>query len=810
MALAVGTGRPTEFSRTASVAPPAGLELGVHNWQSDRPGIGGSGARGSGGPAGFPGEVRSYAEPTESPSRRSPNTNESGAGWPGVNSSQCGCDVPDPSLAVGGGLVVEATSGSIEVWTVAGIPQDRQTLPSFFALPASTPLEEPAVAFDNLTEEWFATAVDPSNDTFVLAAGTSPLAGAVRFDYFVPSYPNERPDLPSMSVSEWMVGIAANDVNLTTGNLDGTGYTLLNRSDLFDGTLYFYNANPQEWLPNGDADSLLTPSPDQWFGGVTSTPSPLAYWVRWSSAPPALPVYESDGPSIATFSASPPSAQLGSADLLNTSEGNDGRVDSAIWENGRETLVFSTGTGCESSASCVTLVQVDTTTGALRQDLAVGSPDYAMFDPSVAADADGDLTVTSTFSSASTYPSVLVFGQAGNEPNSTAAGTYVAVPGTAPVTADCNASGVCPFGWTSASAAGPATAVVWSAAEFGTTAGGWATWVQPTTTRNASLVLTASPAAVDLGQSIDLRALGSGGTSALADFRWGGLPPGCSSGTVPEFTCVPSQVGVFDVRATGNDSYPTFVTSTTTVTVLADPSVSPPTANASGADAGQYRTFSTSVQFGISPYRYNWSGLPLRNCTNATTSAVSCELTSSGPLSVAVAVQDATGIEVSSDALSFLVSPTLELLGLDAFNDTGAGGVGGPVTFEVSVEGGAPPLEYGWQGLPGPCGSTTQAAVVCAPSAPGSYEITVRVTDANGAEATAGPLGWAVPAPARGARAAGPFGLPGEEGWGLLGGLIAVGTLGGVVWVVHRSRRHPGSPTKDGPADDEELEPPVA
>jgi hypothetical protein len=668
----------------------------------------------------------------------------------------------------------------------------------------SAALEQPAMVFDDLTSEWFATVVDASNGTLLVAAAMSPLATALRFVSSVPVYPNERPVFPSIGVSEWMVGIAANDVNETTGNLDGTGYILLNRTDLFSGVLYYYEVNPQNWFPNGHADAQLSPSPAQWFGGIAPAPSPgVAYWVRWTGAPPALPSFQSAGPKVTAFSPAPPVPQPGTSDLLNASGGYDGRVDSSLWQDGVETLVFATGTGCPSSLGCIDLVQVSTASGILRQDLSIGGSSFALFDPSVGADAQGDLTITAVSASGSTYPSILVLGQAWNEPNVTANGTFVAAAGTGAVTSGCNLANVCPFGAESAAAPDPDSDSVWSVAEFGVNPGNWSTWIQPAETRNATIMLSASPPVLDLGQAIAIRAVPSGGSSALSDFRWSGLPTGCRANDSPILRCVPSEVGTYVVRVTANDSYPTTVAASVSVTIFADPSVSTPVASAPGADAGQTRTFAAVVSFGIPPYTYQWSGLPVGNCTNTTTSTVSCVLPTAGNLSIRAAVNDSTGTDSTSPALAYEVAPPIDVQGLGGFNDTSQGGLYAPVTFEVFVSGGAAPLQYSWSGLPAPCGPASGAQVVCTPATAGHFDVSVRITDANGAMVNVGPLAWTVPGAPTSAGASGPFGLPGLEGWVLVAGLGTIGTFAAILVGVRR-RRPPVEPgATRGPFDDE-------
>jgi hypothetical protein len=720
------------------------------------------------------------------------------AGWSGINASECHCEVPDPGIAVGEGEVVEFTVAGLDAWSTGGTWLGNLSSAVYFG---ASGLEQPAITFDNFTSQWFSVAVDPANRTLVVAATLGSQPTGPRFVYYVPSYPNMDPELPTVDASEWMVGIATNDANSSTGALAGTGYVLLNRTDLLTGVLAYYDADPMDWLPNGHADDQLTLSDSEWFGGVTPVPPPgVAFWVRWSDAPPALPVSETAGPSIASISSSPPASQPGTSDLLNTSGGNDARVDSSLWQNALETLVFSTGSNCPAAASCVDLVQVNTTLDALRQELTLGSTTFAVFDPSVGADARGDLFLTSVISSSSVYPSVVVWGQAWNEPNSTTGAYQVAAAGGASFSVGCNASGVCPFGWESAAASDPSSDKVWSVAEYTAPDGNWSTWIQSSVTTNASISLVASPAHADLGQSVELLATTWGGSGSIDDFRWYGLPLGCAAGGGNEIDCRPLTVGSFTVEVVANDSYPTDVSATARFSIAADPVVSPPLPNVPGADAGQERSFSTVADYGLAPYSFEWSGVSLANCTNTTSAVLSCYLTVAGNLSVAVTATDSAGDSVRSSSISYLVAPTLRFVGFDARNTTGRGGPSSPVSFSAAASGGAAPLNFSWSGLPGPCAPAYGPEIVCDPSASGTYNISVEISDSNGARVRGGPFVWRVPGSPASAAAPGPSGLPGYEGW------LAAAALAGVVLlavvVVLRAPPAPKRPSAAPPEDD--------
>ncbi|MGA8543330.1 MAG: hypothetical protein WB947_07345 [Thermoplasmata archaeon] len=690
-----------------------------------------------------------------------------------------------------------------QVWSLGGTLLENQSLSSFFDVTGSTVVTEPGLLYDNLSGEWFATAVDSSNNTLLFATSLTSDPLGPWMQYFVPAYPNERPNQPSLGASEWMVGIAANDVNETTQNLDGTGYILLNRTDLKTGELAYYEVNPEYWDPNGRAENALTPSAVQWFGGMENPPR-SAFWIGWADAPPALPSEENGYAAVSGFSPSPAASQPGTLDLLNTSDGGDARVTSAFWQNDLETLTFSTGTGCPTGESCLGLVQLWTNNSTLRQDLLVTSASDDLFYPAASADAEGDLTVVAGFSSTVTYPSAYIFGQAANEPGSLAAGSFVAVNGTASVTTDCNSAAVCDYGFSFGAASEPNSSTVWTASEYPTSGSSWSTWIHAAETRGVSISGVADPSRTDVGQLSNLTATASGGTSPLGDYVWTGLPPGCSSLDSPTLECAPTAPGNYSVTVAANDTYPRYTSATISLLVSQLPAVSTPRANLAGADVGQLRTFSTTASLGTLPYDYDWEGLPTTECANPTSAALSCELPSAGNLSVSVTVTDGAGVSATSAALSYLVSPALRFDGIGAY-DFEPQRPGSTVTFVVDVSGGSGGENFTWHGLPGPCTNATGDPVICTPSAQGTFDVTARVTDSNGGSVSSLPFSYAVVWPAA---STGPPWYAGPDGWALEIVAGAVGVAAVALLYVRRNRARGNDPS-DRSGDDEDAPPPA-
>jgi hypothetical protein len=243
-----------------------------------------------------------------------------------------------------------------------------------------------------------------------------------------------------------------------------------------------------------------------------------------------------------------------------------------------------------------------------------------------------------------------------------------------------------------------------------------------------------SRASADVGQSVTFTttaSLGSGGYS----YNWSGLPTGCLGWTA-SFECLPVGSGTFVVNVTVTDSNGWSVTSASrTFAVYNDPTAATPTGNRSSADVGQSVTFVTVAALGIGAFQYAWAGL-LSGCVGSAAS-VACTAAASGSFSITVTVTDANGYSTVSGVLTFTVFDPPVVAAPDA--DRTSADVGQGTTFTASVtDPGAGGDVLLWSlgpassGTPPTCAPRTSSALVCTASAPGTYTVSVTVTDANG------------------------------------------------------------------------------
>jgi hypothetical protein len=249
----------------------------------------------------------------------------------------------------------------------------------------------------------------------------------------------------------------------------------------------------------------------------------------------------------------------------------------------------------------------------------------------------------------------------------------------------------------------------------------------------------ANRTSADVGQSVTLTtsaSLGSGGYS----YGWAGLPSGCS-GSTSSVTCTVLAAGTFSIRASVTDSNGVVAWSGALgFTVYPDPTVAPPSSSAPSADVGQNVTFTTTVSPGSGGDTFRWV-LPTGCAGNA--SSVTCNsLASPGTYTVEVVVTDSNGASVTSVAIAFRVFADPVVTAPQA--SVASADVGQNATFSAAASSGSPGYSYAWYGLPGAC-ARTGATVFCPDLAtPGSYAITVVVTDANGFAVTSTALDFTV------------------------------------------------------------------
>lgn len=244
--------------------------------------------------------------------------------------------------------------------------------------------------------------------------------------------------------------------------------------------------------------------------------------------------------------------------------------------------------------------------------------------------------------------------------------------------------------------------------------------------------LRASTYSLDVGQSTMLNVAPVNGTGTFK-FTWLGLPTGCSPQNLSFIDCAPSAPGSYPINVSLIDSNGVSVSSPT-IRIHVDAALVAPPVNVSSnrAEVGGrpiLLLINTTREMGSGTYTYNWGGLP-PGCSGSNSSQFSCSPDESGNYSISLILTDSNN--ASDDSLpapvqvfsrlstaSFTISPDKIVIG----NATIVG---------LGMEGGAPPVDASYAGLPPGCTGQTTDYWSCRPTTTGNYTVTVALRDSLG------------------------------------------------------------------------------
>jgi large repetitive protein len=249
-----------------------------------------------------------------------------------------------------------------------------------------------------------------------------------------------------------------------------------------------------------------------------------------------------------------------------------------------------------------------------------------------------------------------------------------------------------------------------------------------TVTPHPLLEANLTPSSIDLGQSVNFSINVSGGTGEYA-LSWSGLPPQCTTSNSTRLAeCTPSTVAVYNVGVLVRDSADDLQDDSETFSVLSDPSIGAPALIPKAVDAGENVELTVSAHGGTGVYTILWSGLPA-GCSSENLSTLNCTPATSGSYNVSVSVLDTDGFRVSSNHTTLVVSPRLVVTAVTVNRSRVE--VAQSIHVSTSGTGGFPPYSYAWAGLPSGCSAANLPLLACSPAEPGTYTITVNVSDAN-------------------------------------------------------------------------------
>ncbi len=243
--------------------------------------------------------------------------------------------------------------------------------------------------------------------------------------------------------------------------------------------------------------------------------------------------------------------------------------------------------------------------------------------------------------------------------------------------------------------------------------------------------VSSSRSNVDVGQAVTFSAAADYGSGGYV-YRWTGLPTGCS-GSASSVSCKPTAASTFVIAVSVSDTNGLTATNGTLgFTVYPDPAAAAPLSNRSSFDAGQSVEFSPNVtEAGAGGDVLNWTASSTKvACSIApATSDLVCTSGTPGTFTVRLTVTDRNGVSVSATSaiVTVFADPTVAAPQLSRSTTD----VGVSVTVSASPSGGSGNYSYAWVDLPEGCAGTG-AQLTCTPTAGGTFEVEVVVTDTDG------------------------------------------------------------------------------
>jgi len=388
-----------------------------------------------------------------------------------------GCVPPDVQVAVGPNHVAEFVNIAGEIWTKQGTPVSTFSLRSFFTIGNTHVITDPKILYDSSSGRWFASILDTSTDTIVLAVSTTsdPTVAGWHI-YNLTSFSN-CPDQPILGISNDKIVLSGNDFTNNcspTSSFVGAQYAILDKAQAVAGT----SVNSQYSTPDSSKFSI---HPVQSLSSTStlymvSTDQSALNQVQLFSVTGTVPSATVSTSNIPISQIQEPVAgvQPGTLATIDTS---DARIQDAKWYQNK--LWFSFDDGCTPLGdtqirSCAHIAQIDTSSNTLTQNIELGSSGYYYFYPALSVDSLGNLVVIFGYSSSTSYPSLAVTKQATNDPVNTLESPVILASGTV---ADTSGR----YGDYFGAASDPSVAKVWVAGEYHTSAT-WSTFIGSTDT----------------------------------------------------------------------------------------------------------------------------------------------------------------------------------------------------------------------------------------------------------------------------------------------------------------------------------------
>jgi hypothetical protein len=244
--------------------------------------------------------------------------------------------------------------------------------------------------------------------------------------------------------------------------------------------------------------------------------------------------------------------------------------------------------------------------------------------------------------------------------------------------------------------------------------------------------LGVSPGTVDVNSPVHFSIFANG--SGALQYRYFGLPAGCSTANRQQLTCDPTSAGTYPVHATVTDSGGAVGTTAAEVlTVVGSPLVSAFTATPSATDVGIPVQLLVTPELGLGPYTFAYANLPA-GCVSADQANLTCTPTASGTgvHVVRVTVTDSLGHSAEANATVTVNAAPSVVSAVASLKTTD---VNIATWLNVTTAGGTGVLAYVYSNLPTGCLTADTPALRCDPNATGTSNVSVLVTDTFGLSA---------------------------------------------------------------------------
>jgi len=322
---------------------------------------------------------------------------------------------PDPQVAVSTDYIMEHVNSNGEIWTKHGaVQRNNFTLYSFYGISSSHLVVDPKLFYDVVSNRWFASILDATNNTVWLAVSYTddPTYLWAIYSFSTGSACADQPRTGASDnkfaivITSYVSGCSGNPLFDKYFIVDKNG--LLAHSQSVLSNVYTTSANiglvPARSL-SSSSNLYMVSIP--FVGGST-----VHYYTVSNTVP--LPPGSITNQTISITTASTVSPPLQPGSQYVTVKIDDRMLD-AVWKNGK--LWFTLNDECIPGGdaqfrNCFRLTQIDTTTTTKTQDFDVGSAGNYYYYPALSMDSLGGLAVVFGFSDAtSTYPSLGITGQ---------------------------------------------------------------------------------------------------------------------------------------------------------------------------------------------------------------------------------------------------------------------------------------------------------------------------------------------------------------------------------------------------------------